>query len=61
MEHKQGVLKRGIAYEIVVFIYAMLLTWMIMGNPFKSFLLTLGITITKFPLYYIFHCKWRTK
>ena len=60
MQNKQ-ILERGIVYEIVVFAYAMLLTWIFVGSPLKSLLLTITIALTKLPLYYVFHCQWRDK
>jgi len=53
--------KRGVTYEVIVFVYATLLTWMIIGNPLKSLLLSVVITGAKIPLYYAFHRTWRTK
>lgn len=51
----KALLKRGITYEAVVFVYSTVLTWLVFGNPFKAFGLSVLITVTKAPLYYIYH------
>jgi len=53
--------KRGVTYEVIVFVYATLWTWLIIGNPLKSLFLSVVITMAKIPLYYIFHRTWRAK
>jgi hypothetical protein len=49
------IIKAGLIYETLVFVYASLICWAVFGNPLKSFMLTLIITLTKYPLYYLYH------
>jgi len=48
-------LKRGLIYETIIFLYALFIAWIIFGDPCKSFLLTAIITITKYPIYFFYH------
>jgi hypothetical protein len=56
---KSSVFRRGLVYETIVFIYAFLMAWLFFGSPFKGFLMTSIITITKYPIYWLFHCTWK--
>jgi len=51
-------LKRSLIYETLVFFYAVAVAWIIIGNPWKSIGLSVIITVTKYPFYYLFHHAW---
>ena len=53
--------KRGLVYETLVFFDAFIIAWIFFGEPFRGFLMTAIITITKYPIYWAFHCLWKDK
>ena len=57
----RDVIKRSLVYETFVFFYATGVAWLFIGNPIKSLLLTVIVTLTKYPLYCAFHIWWNRK
>lgn len=54
-------IKRGIIYETLMFLYATVITWIVFGSPFRALALTVFITITKYPIYCLFHHHYKEK
>jgi len=52
---------RGLVYETLVFCYAFILALLFFGDPRKGLLMTVIITIGKYPLYWAFHHFWRER
>jgi hypothetical protein len=55
MLKRNNLFKRGLLYESLMFLYAGIVTWLIFGSPLKSLFLAAVVTVSKFPLYVIFH------